>query len=272
MSDRGPDGGSARRPMVAGNWKLNGSVASNETLLAGIRAGLDGHPALAVDMLVCPPYPYLGLIHAVMKAKGLDQLGLELGAQSVATVQEGAYTGEVAAAMVRDVGCEWSIVGHSERRSLYGESDEVVAEKTRRVLESGLGVIVCVGETLDQREANETESVLGAQLDAVSPVLAMAPQPSRVVVAYEPVWAIGTGKTASPEMAQQAHAFIRERLKGNKLSFADDVRLLYGGSVKPDNAAGLFAQPDIDGGLIGGASLVAEDFLAICRAASALTE
>lgn len=268
MSDRG----SARRPMVAGNWKMNGSVASNEALLSGIRAGLDGHPALAVDMLVCPPFPYLGLINAVMKAKSLDVLGIELGAQNVATLQEGAYTGEVAAAMVREVGCAWSIVGHSERRSLYGESDDIVAEKTRRVLESGLGVIVCVGETLEQRDAGQTEAVLGAQLDAVGPVLALAPQPSRVVIAYEPVWAIGTGKTASPDMAQQAHAFIRERLKANNLSFADGVRLLYGGSVKPDNAAGLFEQPDIDGGLIGGASLVADDFLAICQAASALTE
>jgi triosephosphate isomerase len=220
--------------MVAGNWKMNGSVASNETLLAGIRDGLDGQLLPGTDIMVCPPFPYLGLTRALMKAKSLDELGVELGAQNVSNQPEGAFTGEVAAAMLRDVGCQWTLVGHSERRTLYGDTNELVAEKARKALEGGLGVVVCVGETLDEREAGRTESVLGEQVDAVAPVLALAPQPGRVVVAYEPVWAIGTGKTASPEMAQDAHAFLRARLHTNKLKHADEIRILYGGSVKPD--------------------------------------
>lgn len=260
---------SQRRPMVAGNWKMNGNIGTNDQLLTGIRDGLDGQPQLSTDILICPPYPYLGLIHAVMNAKGLYQLGVKLGAQNLSSEVSGAFTGEVAGPMLREIGCDWVITGHSERRSLYGETSEIVAAKTRRALESGLAVIICVGETLEQREQGKTEAVLAEQLEPICSILALAPHPARTVIAYEPVWAIGTGKTASPEMAQDAHAFIRSQLIRNQLAAAGDIRLLYGGSVKPDNAAGLFSKPDIDGGLIGGASLVADDFLAICRAAGA---
>ncbi|MGE0808044.1 MAG: triose-phosphate isomerase [Burkholderiaceae bacterium] len=247
--------------MVAGNWKMNGDIASNERLLNALRHGLEHAPLAGVDIVVCPPFPYLS-----QAASWLSDTAVGWGAQNVSAYPNGAYTGEVSAAMLTDLGCRWVILGHSERRQMSGETDQVVAAKTAAAVGGALGVIVCVGETLQEREAGQAEAVLGRQIDAVVPAVAgLAVE--RLVVAYEPVWAIGTGRTASPEMAQDAHRFIRARLAQGGLA-ADGVRILYGGSVKAANAPGLFAMPDIDGGLIGGAALVAEDFLGICRAAA----
>lgn len=252
-----------RRYLVAGNWKMFGNAASNQALLQGIQAGLAA--VAKVELLVCPPAPYLAAVVSASHGHALS-----VGAQNLsAETKEGAHTGEWLGAMLRDVGCEYVIVGHSERRAFYGDSDTIVAAKTKAAIAQGLKPIVCVGETLAEREAGETEAVVGRQLDAV---LAVNPVESLVdwVVAYEPVWAIGTGKTASPEQAQAVHQFIRARLAARDAKLADSTRLLYGGSVKPDNAAQIFAQPDVDGGLIGGASLKATDFLAIAAAAQAL--
>jgi triosephosphate isomerase len=248
--------------MVAGNWKMNGDIVSNERLLNAVRHGLEGAPLPGVDVLVCPPFPYLS-----QAASWLGNTAVAWGAQNVSAFPNGAYTGEVSATMLADLGCRWVIVGHSERRQLSGETDQVVAAKVEMALAQNLGVIVCVGETLQEREAGQAEAVLGRQVDAVVPVVAKL-APERLVIAYEPVWAIGTGRTASPEMAQDAHSFIRGRLAAGGYAAAGSVRILYGGSVKSANAASLFAMPDIDGGLIGGAALVAEDFLGICRAAA----
>ncbi|AOU97531.1 triose-phosphate isomerase [Acidihalobacter yilgarnensis] len=247
-----------RQPMVAGNWKLNGSRQMVSALLGDILSGL-GDP-LTAEIAICPPFVYL------QEARGaLEGSGVVLGAQDVCDEDEGAYTGEVSAPMLGDVGCRYVIVGHSERRSLYRETDELVARKFEAVMRAGLCPILCVGESLEERNAGVTEAVVARQLDAVVELVG----PERIgeaVVAYEPVWAIGTGMTASPEQAQAVHAYIRGRLDLAGVS-AGSVRLLYGGSVKPENAVELFAMPDIDGGLIGGASLQAETFLAICRAA-----
>ncbi len=257
----------ARKPVVAGNWKMNGDIVANEHLFTALRAAL-GRPLLGrIDVVVCPPYPYLG-----QAAAWLGDTGIEWGAQDVAAVANGAFTGDVSAAMLADLGCRWSIVGHSERRQMAGESDEQVAAKISMCAAHGVGVIACIGETLDEREAGATEAVLGRQVDAIAAALAAAAQPlppERVVLAYEPVWAIGTGRTASPEIAQAAHRFVRERLAACGYGAAAATRILYGGSVKAANAASLFAMHDVDGGLIGGASLVADDFLGICRAAAA---
>jgi triosephosphate isomerase len=251
----------SRKPLVAGNWKMNGDRAANEQLLLGLRAAAEDVLA-RVDVVVCPPYPYLAQVR-----EHLADTAIAWGAQNLALTASGAFTGEVSASMLADLGCRWAIVGHSERRALFGETDEAIAAKTGQCLGAGLGVIVCVGETLAERESDHTESVLARQVAAVVPTLVGADS-SRVVFAYEPVWAIGTGKTASPELAQQAHAFIRARLAAGGVASAESVRILYGGSVKAANAASLFAMPDVDGGLIGGASLVAEEFLDICRAAA----
>lgn len=248
-----------RRVLVAGNWKLNGTRASNAGLVAAIRRGLPVAPP--GDALVCPPFVYLGDV-----AAALQGTSILLGAQNVAAESVGAYTGEVSAAMLADVGCTHVIVGHSERRALYGETNEVVARKFAAARAAGLVPILCVGETLGERQAEETERVIGAQLEAVLDCAGVE-QFAGAVVAYEPVWAIGTGHTATPAQAQAVHAFIRGLVGRRSARIAAGLRILYGGSVKGSNAAALFAMPDIDGGLVGGASLDADDFLKICGAA-----
>jgi len=248
-----------RQPLVAGNWKMNGSRTSIEELLSGIKQGLT--PELRAEVAVCPPFVYLQQV-----AGALEGSGVTWGAQTVSEFESGAYTGEVAPAMLNDFGCRYAIVGHSERRSIYREDDATVAKKFDAALQAGLQPILCVGELLEEREQGITELVVGRQLEAVlnhSGVAALA----NAVIAYEPVWAIGTGKTASPQQAQDVHAFIRGRVAEHDATIAAALRILYGGSVKAANAAELFGMPDIDGGLIGGASLQADEFLAICRAA-----
>jgi triosephosphate isomerase len=247
-----------RRPIVAGNWKLNGSIESITALVEGIKAGMD--QVQNAEVVVCAPYVYLPMV-----AEMLEGTDIGLGSQDVSDQDSGAYTGEVAGSMLKEFGVTYSIVGHSERRSLYGESDELVARKFAAARRAGLTPILCVGETREEREAGVTEQVVARQLDAVidlEGVDAFADS----VIAYEPVWAIGTGLTATPEQAQEVHAFIRGKLAGLKQEVADKVRIQYGGSMKPGNAAELIGQADIDGGLIGGASLQAADFLAICAA------
>jgi triosephosphate isomerase len=248
-----------RRPLVAGNWKMNGSAASIATLMAGVVAGVEGLEK--TDVSVCPPFPYLAAVGERVRGTRVT-----LGAQDCSVHEAGAYTGEVAAPMLIDVGCRQVIVGHSERRQYHAETDELVARKFARALQSGLMPILCVGETLQEREQGQTEAVVGRQLAAVlgnSGIAAFG----NAVIAYEPVWAIGTGKVATPEQAQAVHAFIRGRLTEADGTVAAATRILYGGSVKGSNAAELFRQPDIDGGLIGGASLQADEFITICRAA-----
>ena len=248
--------------LIAGNWKMNGDSALNRDLVAGIVSGLV--PSEGVDVLVCPPYPYLAAV-----SDGLDGSGVALGAQNVSENDSGAFTGEVSAAMLRDVGAAYVIVGHSERRTLYGETDEQVGAKFIAAQKHGLVPVLCVGETLAEREASETEAVIGRQLSAVVSTAGIAAF-SKAVVAYEPVWAIGTGMTASPEQAADVHRHIRSLLADEDENIAAAVQILYGGSMKGDNAPGLLGMADIDGGLIGGASLKAADFLAIVEAASAV--
>lgn len=250
----------SRPYLVAGNWKMHGHGASNQALIDGICAGLAA--SAKVQVLVCPPFPYLSAVKQSASATTLA-----VGAQDVAAQgKEGAFTGEVLASMLKDVGCTHVIVGHSERRALFGDTDTVVAQKVAAALAAGLIPILCVGETLEEREAGNTEAVIARQLHAVIAANAVASL-GTLVVAYEPVWAIGTGKTASPEQAQAVHRFIRGRVAGLDAKLADRLQILYGGSVKPDNALQIFAMPDVDGGLIGGAALKAQDFLAICAAA-----
>jgi len=239
----------ARTRLVAGNWKMHGSRESISGLLDAITAG--AHIA-GVECAVCPPYPYLPQV-----AERLSGTPIAWGAQNVSEHAQGAYTGEVAAAMLAELGCRYAIVGHSERRQLYGETDAQVAAKFAAARKAGLTPILCVGETLAERDAGRTTEVVARQLGAV--------QFAGGVLAYEPVWAIGTGRNATPEQAQEVHAFLRGRLPAQ---LRDATPILYGGSVKPQNAAAIFAMPDVDGGLIGGASLVAADFLAILRAAA----
>lgn len=248
-----------RQKLVAGNWKMNGGLQANQSLLQEIVAGAAS--VAGVSVAVCVPFPYLAQAQAV-----LATTSIVLGAQNLSDQAQGAFTGEVSASMLLDFSCRYVLVGHSERRSIYGETDELVARKFAAAGAAGLCPILCVGETLEQREAGEMQKVVTAQLDAVLQCVG-ASAFSRAVVAYEPVWAIGTGKTASAEQAQEVHALIRARVAGFDAQVAESLQILYGGSVKPSNAAGLFAKPDIDGGLIGGASLVASDFLAICSAA-----
>lgn len=247
-----------RRKLVAGNWKMNGSLVQNEALLGAVSGGMKQIPG--VDCAVCVPFPYLS--QAQQKLAGTS---VKWGAQDVHQLEKGAYTGEVSASMLKDFGCSYVIVGHSERRSLYGESSQLAAEKFAAVQQAGMLPILCVGETLEQREVGATEAVVAEQLDAVIELMGVQSL-CNAVVAYEPVWAIGTGKTATPEQAQAVHAFIRQRVASHDGQVAEGLCILYGGSVKGSNATELFAMADIDGGLIGGASLVAEDFLAICRA------
>jgi triosephosphate isomerase (TIM) len=253
-----------REYLVAGNWKMNGSRAFGDELASAIAAAVAGEPAAgAAALLVCPPFPYLEAV-----AGKVDGSPVRLGAQNVSQHESGAYTGEVSVSMLRDVGCEYVIVGHSERRALMGESSEIVAEKFAAALAGGLKPILCLGETLAEREAERTEAVIEAQLRAVFDVVEAA-RFADAVIAYEPVWAIGTGKTATPEQAQDVHRHIRAMLAGADARVAASAQILYGGSVKGSNALALFAMPDIDGGLIGGASLEAEEFLAIAAAAAA---
>jgi len=246
-----------RKKLVAGNWKMNGSLASNESLLRELRS-VDVSGAA---MVVFPPFPYLQQCGAQLAGSGVT-----LGAQDVSEFASGAYTGEVAGNMLVEFGCRFVLVGHSERRTLHGETSEQVARKAVAAHRSGLIPVVCVGETLAERESGRTQTVIAAQVDAV---VSLAGQEvlAGAVLAYEPVWAIGTGRTASPEQAQEVHAFIRARVAAVDASRASTLQILYGGSVKGANAATLFSMPDVDGGLVGGASLVAKEFLEIHRAA-----
>lgn len=237
---------------------MNGSLAANTSLLAELKAGLG---ATNCDIAVCVPSPYLAQCQAALAGTALAW-----GAQDVSVHASGAYTGEVAASMLIDFDCKYVIVGHSERRAYHGESSQMVAQKTLSALQAGLTPIVCVGETLAQREAGQTDAVVGEQLDAVLALLEVSAI-KKIVIAYEPVWAIGTGKTATPQMAQDVHAALRSKVSLRDSESASVVKILYGGSMKPDNAAELMAMPDIDGGLIGGAALKAADFLSIIAAA-----
>jgi triosephosphate isomerase (TIM) len=249
-----------RRPVVAGNWKMHGSRSANETLLGDLEQRLN--PDWKVDVVVFPPYVYLA--DAV---RMVDGEVIAVGAQDVCAEPVGAFTGQVAAAMLKDVGCRYVIVGHSERRRLYHEDDVLVARKFAAVLQVGLTPLLCVGETLEEREANRTEAVVARQLEVVTAMNGVASL-AKAIVAYEPVWAIGTGRTASPEQAQAVHAYLRSRIGLQDAKMAGHLRILYGGSVKAANAAELFAMPDVDGGLVGGASLSADEFLEICAAAA----
>jgi triosephosphate isomerase len=249
--------------LIAGNWKMNGGTAANAALIDGILEGLARLPSTdAVKLLICPPFPYLEAVGG--KVAGTP---VKLGAQNVSEHASGAYTGEVSVSMLRDVGCDYVIVGHSERRALMGETSAVVAAKFETALAGNLTPILCVGETLGQREAGQTEQVVDEQLAAVLERVG-ADALGKAVVAYEPVWAIGTGRTATPEQAEDVHRHIRMLLAGRDGSIAGKTPILYGGSVKGDNAVGLLSMPDIDGGLIGGASLKANEFLAIAAAAT----
>ena len=245
-----------KKKLIAGNWKMNGGLAANEALAKALLGGLS---VPACNVAVCAPVPYLAQLQV-----SLANAEISLGAQDVSAHESGAYTGEVSVAMLKEFGVRYAIVGHSERRQYHGETDAAVAAKAQRALAGGITPIVCVGETLAEREAGKTEEVVKRQLAAV--IHANGHCISEIVVAYEPVWAIGTGKTASPEQAQQVHAVLRAQLKAAS-DHADRIAILYGGSMNAANAAQLLAQPDIDGGLIGGASLKAPDFLTIIAAA-----
>jgi triosephosphate isomerase len=250
----------ARRPLVAGNWKMHGTRAENAALLDAL---LHGQQANATaDVLVCPPYVYLWEAARLLKATNVA-----LGGQSVCAESIGAFTGEISASMLKDVGCQYAIVGHSERRAIYKEDDALVARKFIAAQAQGLTPILCVGETLEEREAERTFAVIARQLQAVLDVTGIAAF-AKAVVAYEPVWAIGTGKNATADQAQEVHAFIRAELHKRDATIAAGVRILYGGSVKAANAREIFAMTDVDGGLVGGASLQADEFLKICAAAA----
>jgi triosephosphate isomerase len=247
-----------RRSLVAGNWKMNGSVAMTDDLLTGLKEGIV-QSLPDVDVVVCPPFLYIPL--AVQMLAGST---IKVGAQNLDIHKPGAYTGEIAAEMLKEQRCGYVIVGHSERRALYGESSDLVAQKVKAAMAAELKPIVCVGETLEERERGDTGRVVREQLMSVLDLNGVDIFPF-AIVAYEPVWAIGTGRSASPNQAQEVHALIRESIAELNPGVADQTRLLYGGSVKPENAQGIFSSPDIDGGLIGGAALVASDFLAICE-------
>jgi len=248
-----------RAGLVAGNWKMHGGLAANQALLAALKIRLVARDG--VGYAVCAPFPYLHQVGAALAGSAVAW-----GAQNLSEHDAGAYTGEVSGAMLREFGCRYVLVGHSERRALYGETDQQVAAKFVAAQRSGLTPILCVGETLEQRERGETELVVRRQVEAVLDAAGVAAL-ANAALAYEPVWAIGTGKTASPAQAQAAHEFIRALVGKREKGLAAQIAILYGGSVKPGNAKELFAMPDVDGGLIGGASLVADDFVAICEAA-----
>jgi triosephosphate isomerase (TIM) len=248
-----------RQKLVAGNWKMHGGLKTNLQLLQDVVSGVAELRGVAVA--VCVPFPYLAQAQSVLAGTSIAW-----GAQNLSEQAQGAFTGEVSAAMLQDFSCRYALVGHSERRAIYGESDALVADKFAAALASGLRPILCVGETLVQREAGQTVEVVSSQMNAVLKRVGVAAF-SNAVVAYEPVWAIGTGRTATSEQAQEVHAAIRAQIACADAKVAEKLQILYGGSVKPSSALELFGMPDIDGGLIGGASLVAADFLAICRAA-----
>ncbi len=250
-----------KQKLIAGNWKMNGSLAANEALVHSVKQGLaQALGGKHAQVALCVPAAYLSQVQQLVKGSGVD-----LGSQDVSAHEQGAYTGEISAAMLKDFAVRYAIVGHSERRQYHGETDEQVAHKAQRALSAGITPIVCVGETLAEREAGKTEEVVKRQLAAVIHVNGHCI--SEIVVAYEPVWAIGTGKTATPEQAQAVHAVLRAQLKA-ATSHSDRVHILYGGSMNAANAAELLAQPDIDGGLIGGAALKTADFLTIIAAAA----
>ncbi|MDR1311233.1 MAG: triose-phosphate isomerase [Burkholderiaceae bacterium] len=247
-----------RRKLFAGNWKLNGNLVANGTLLRGIKSGAD---AMQVELAVCVPAPYLAQCSEI-----LAHSGIALGAQDVSSHTVGAYTGEVSARMLQDFGCRYVIVGHSERREYHCETNDDVANKAQRALAAGITPIICVGETLGEREKEQTTGIIHAQMNAILSLLDPH-ETADIVVAYEPIWAIGTGKTATPDMAQEVHAIIRHMLEVKSAEAGRGVRILYGGSMRPENAEALLRMPDIDGGLIGGAALRATDFLSIAAAA-----
>ncbi len=243
-----------RRSLVVGNWKMNGTLASGKALVQEIVSGLGNTNA---DIAVCPPFVYLSEIDKLLQGSHL-----KFGAQNIADQESGAYTGEVSASMLKEINCTYALVGHSERRSYYGDTNETVAARFNQALSQDVCPILCVGETLEQREQDKTFQVIDEQLNAVIDLVGIESF-AKAVIAYEPVWAIGTGKTASDEQAQEVHQYIRQQIAKRDQSIADNMQILYGGSVKPDNAKALFAMADIDGGLIGGASLDAESFLGI---------
>jgi triosephosphate isomerase len=247
-----------RKKLVVGNWKMHGNLIENKQLLKAIITSLGG--LRDAQFVVCVPYPYLPSVQNT-----LQDTNISWGAQSVSQYEKGAYTGEVSTSMLNDFGCTFVIIGHSERRILFSEDNHVVAEKYITAQRAGLTPILCVGETLEQREAGATERIIQEQLTAVVNSIGIESL-SKAIIAYEPVWAIGTGKTASPQQAQDVHAFIRNGIAAQNVNIAKELTILYGGSVKANNASELFAMPDIDGGLIGGASLIADDFVAICHA------
>jgi triosephosphate isomerase (TIM) len=249
-----------RQPMVAGNWKMNGSSDSVKELIAGIKEGM-GSVAKA-EVVVCPPAVYIPRV-----VGAAADSGIKVGSQNICDEDKGAFTGEISGDMLKDIGCEYAIIGHSERRALYGESDELVAKRFASARRNGVKPIFCIGETLEERESGITNDVCSRQIDAVI-ALEGVESLADGVIAYEPVWAIGTGKTASPEQAQEVHAFIRGKIAALNAEVAEGLRILYGGSMNPGNAKELIGQADIDGGLIGGASLKPADFLAICTAAN----
>ncbi len=250
-----------RQPLVAGNWKMNGSRASIRELLDGVKAGMG--EVKTAEVAVCSPHIFLCEVQ-----QQLEGSAVAWGGQDISVHESGAYTGETAGSMLAEFGCKYVIIGHSERRTYHGETDQVVAEKFVAARKAGLVPILCIGETLEERESGITEEVVGRQVDAVIAHCGVETL-GEGVIAYEPVWAIGTGKTATPEQAQEVHAFIRGRVAEANAAVAEGLRILYGGSMNPGNAAQLLAQPDIDGGLIGGASLKAADFLAVATAANA---
>jgi triosephosphate isomerase len=253
-----------RGRLVAGNWKMHGSMAANQRLLDSLKAALT--PRAGLEFAVFPPFPFLA-----QTAASLSGSAIGWGAQTLSEHDVGAYTGEVSGAMLKDFGCRYVLVGHSERRQLYGEGDSQVGAKFMAAQRSGLVPLLCVGETLEQRERGDTEAVVARQVDAVLNAAGVAAM-RNAVVAYEPVWAIGTGKTATAAQAQAVHRFVRERVARQDAAIAQALMVLYGGSVKPANAEELFSQADVDGGLIGGASLVADDFIAICKSAESITD
>ena len=246
-----------RKTIVAGNWKMNASKDSVESLVTDI---LSGASDVSAEIIVCAPFPYLSQVEVLIEGSNLM-----LGAQNLNVNASGAFTGEVSAEMIKDFGANHVIVGHSERRSLYGETSEIVAEKTKAAIDSGLTPILCLGESLDQRESGKTESVVSEQLNKVIKMVGIEAF-NNIIIAYEPVWAIGTGMTATPEQAQAVHKFIRDLLASSDQDIADKTAILYGGSMNAGNAVELISCADIDGGLIGGAALKAEDFLQICKA------
>jgi triosephosphate isomerase (TIM) len=251
-----------RRFLIAGNWKMHGSAEANRSLLSELKRDIQQvEQVTACDVAVCVPFPYLAQVQSTLQTSSITW-----GAQDVSAHVAGAYTGEVSAAMLHDFSCVFTIVGHSERRAYHAESDALIGQKTLRLLEQGITPIVCVGETQQERKDNLTEKVVIRQLHAVLSAIDQS-KLSKVVIAYEPIWAIGTGVTATPEVAQQVHAFLRKQLAMVDAEAAAQIRILYGGSMKPENAAALLGMPDIDGGLIGGASLKAADFLNIIAAA-----